>query len=70
MFFGEWSVRAVAATGKINHLTNYALRTVERATKKIREIQAEGRNITLFDMVVNMDGFNVINQACPTCKFA
>lgn len=67
-FFGDWNVRAVAVSGKIKHLTNYALRAVERATTKIRAIQAEGCNVTPFDMVINMDGFNVINQTCPTCK--
>lgn len=42
---GFCNVRVVAVSGKIKHLTNYALRAFERATTKIRAIQ-QGRNAT------------------------
>lgn len=67
-FFGDWNVRAVAVTGKIKHLTHYCHRATERTTKKIRDLQDQGKNITQFILLLNMDGFNLINQACPTCN--
>jgi len=66
-FYGDWNVRKQAIAGKIKQLTHYSLRGVERATRGIRRLQGEGKNVTQFILLLNMDGFNLINQACPTC---
>lgn len=67
VFYGDWNVRAAAVAGKIKHITHYCLRSVERVTTKVRELQAQGNNVTQWVLLLNMDGFNLINQACPTC---
>jgi len=66
-FFGDWNVRQMAVAGKVKQLTLYSLRGIERANTKIRESQAQGKNVTQWILLLNMDGFNLINQACPTC---
>jgi len=66
-YFGDWNVRSMALQGKMKQLILYSLRGIERATTKLRERQAQGKNVTQWILLLNMDGFNVINQACPAC---
>jgi len=40
---------------------------MEKATKLVREGQKQGKNITRFDYVLNLDGFNMVQHGCPRC---
>lgn len=67
--FGEWPVRSAVVSGKLRRLNRYGVKAIEYATRKVRELQASGKNVTQWVMLLNMDGFNVIQQACPSCKW-
>lgn len=41
---------------------------MELANIQVREMQAQGKNVTEWIELVNMDGFNLINQGCPLCQ--
>ncbi|ODN05694.1 SEC14-like protein 2 [Orchesella cincta] len=45
-YFGDWNVRSIALQGKMKQLILYSLRGIERATTKLRERQAQGKNVT------------------------
>lgn len=67
--FGEWPVRTAVVGGKLQRLNRYGVKAIEDATRKVRDLQASGKNVTQWVMLLNMDGFNVIQNACPSCKF-
>lgn len=66
--FGEWPMRTAVIAGKLPRLKRYSERAIEDATKKVRQLsETYGRNVTQWVMLLNMDGFSVIENACPSC---
>jgi hypothetical protein len=65
--FGKWNVKKALVTGKIIGLSNYAVRSVERCTVKIREQQKQGKDVSEWIHVLNMEGFGPEGPACANC---
>lgn len=66
--FGDWPLRTAVLSGKLPRLKRYGVKAIEVATRKVRALQEQGRNVTQWVMLLNMQGFNVIQNACPSCK--
>ncbi|ODM90798.1 SEC14-like protein 4 [Orchesella cincta] len=66
-FFGEWKLRTAVIAGKLPKLKRYGVKAIEDATRKVRELQYQGKNVTQWVMLLNMEGFNLRETACPSC---
>jgi len=64
---GQWDMRQSHVTGRDKRMFRYMLRVMEKATNLVREAQQDGKNITRFDYVLNLDGFNMVQHGCPRC---
>lgn len=40
---------------------------MEDATTTLRKMQSQGKNVTQFEFLVNMDNYNVIQHGCLQC---
>lgn len=65
----EWDVRGAVISGKGNKLLRYMIRGIESAAREVRSLQRSGHNITQWQVLLNMDNFNLIEHGCLQCKF-
>ncbi|CAL8111290.1 unnamed protein product, partial [Orchesella dallaii] len=65
--FGDWNVRQVALSGKLRKLLRYCFKLFENADEKIRNLRAQGKNVTQWGFIADLDDFTVQTQACPIC---
>jgi len=65
--FGDWNVRTIALAGKIQTLNRHIDRGFEMATAKVRKLQAEGKVVTQWDFIINMENYNLVQQGCLQC---
>lgn len=56
------------ATGIMRRLERYIDRNFEIATRKVRELQTSGQNVTQWDYIINMNNYNVLQHGCVPCK--
>ncbi|ODM99264.1 SEC14-like protein 2 [Orchesella cincta] len=64
---GEWDIRAVAVSGKLNAIMRYMELGMEESLQGILKIRMEGKNVTRFDFIFNMDGYNEVQHGCTQC---
>ncbi|CAL8128842.1 unnamed protein product [Orchesella dallaii] len=64
---GEWDIRAVAVSGKLNKIIRYVEMGMEESLQAIIKLRAEGKNVTRFDFIMNMDQYNEIQHGCTQC---
>ncbi|ODN02368.1 SEC14-like protein 2 [Orchesella cincta] len=65
--FGEWNLRKAAITGRMNKLIRWTYKFFEDASKRVREQQTEGKNVTQFTAVMGLDGFSPLTHTCALC---
>jgi len=63
----DWNVRRGMLQGKGARIMRYTYKLVFELNSKLIEIQKKQQNITQFTVVINLEGFNVIQHACPMC---
>ncbi|ODM92302.1 SEC14-like protein 2 [Orchesella cincta] len=63
----EWDIRRAMLQGKGQRLLRYVVGLVENITGQVCERQQKGMNVTQVVVLLNTEGFNVIQQACPIC---
>ncbi|CAL8083733.1 unnamed protein product [Orchesella dallaii] len=63
----EWDIRSAVLQGKTVRLVRYITALVENITGQVCERQQKGMNVTQDVMLLNADGINVVQQACPIC---
>jgi len=65
---GEWDLRKATVTGQSAKLTRYIDRIYEEITEKVRNMRTvEGKNVTQYYLIYDMDGFNLAQHGCPAC---
>jgi len=64
---GDWDLRRASVTGRIQRVLRYLDKAMDEATIKIREMQKEGKNVTKFFFIVNLDNFNLAQHTCAPC---
>ena len=65
---GDWDVREAVLSGKGDELLRYMVRGIESASQRIRTLQSEGKNVTQWQVILNMDNFNLHQHSCLQCK--
>ncbi|CAL8093053.1 unnamed protein product [Orchesella dallaii] len=64
---GTWNFRRAAVTGKMPRMIRYFYKLLEESTQTVIRNQYKGANVTEFSLIMNLDGFNAIQHACPAC---
>ncbi len=65
---GAYDLRQAGLTGKMSRVARYLDSYLEQVTTLVRTLrEKEGRNITQYSYVINMDGFNPIQHLCLQC---
>lgn len=54
--------------GKSKKFYRYMTRFFEAMTTKTRMLQKEGKPVTQFVLLINMENYNAMEQACVQCK--
>jgi len=65
--FGEWDIRAAGVAGQMPTLIRYLNKGMEDAVTTIRKFQSQGKNVTQFEFLVNMDNYNIVQHGCIQC---
>jgi len=65
--FGDWDIRGIALAGRMPHLIRYLVKGMEDAVTLVRKMQDQGKNVTQFDFLVNMDNYNIVQHGCLQC---
>lgn len=60
--FEDWDLRKIAIAGRLNELNRHLDRAFENVTTLIRQLQKEGKVVTQFDFIINMDNYNLATQ--------
>ncbi|XP_021951362.1 SEC14-like protein 2 [Folsomia candida] len=65
---GEWDLRKASVTGQAKRLGRYIDSIYEEINEKVRTMRlVEGKNVTQYFHIFDMDGFNLAQQGCGTC---
>lgn len=64
----DWDFRRASTSGNQMRLFRYMTKLLEEATVSVIKLQSEGKNVTQWKVLMNMDGFNLIQHACGSCK--
>lgn len=54
--------------GKLPRLQRYMDKMMDEISLKVVDLRNQGKNVTRWVLVTNVDGFNVIQHACSSCK--
>jgi len=65
---GSYDIRSLLVTGLAEKGSRYLEKYLEEITSLVRKLRAEGKNVTQYDFVVNMEGQNLVQHACLQCK--
>jgi len=65
--YDEWDIRKGVVAGKIQRLMRWMTYAQESGVRKVRELQAQGKNVTQWDFIINMNNFNLIQHGCVQC---
>ncbi|OXA54819.1 protein real-time isoform X2 [Folsomia candida] len=63
----EWDVRNAVVSGDADNLVRYMFRAVESGATRVRKSQENGQNVTQWQVVLNMDSFNLVQHGCLQC---
>ncbi|XP_021953235.1 SEC14-like protein 4 [Folsomia candida] len=58
-YSGIWDLRKAALAGKMDKLLLYASKMLEKAWLRVRDFQMEGKNVTRFAVIIDLDKVNV-----------
>ncbi|ODM91439.1 SEC14-like protein 2, partial [Orchesella cincta] len=65
--FGEWDIRRACVSGKAQRLTRYLYKALDEATAKVRSLQSEGKQVSQWTSVLDMEGYAVSTHGCFCC---
>ena len=63
----DWDIRRAHLQGKLERLQRYMDKMLDEISLKVINMRAEGKNITRWVLLTNVEGFNVIQHACSSC---
>jgi hypothetical protein len=63
--YGKWNI--LTAVPKLSALNDYAVRSMERCTVKVREQQSKGKDVSQWTLLLNLEGFTPVLSACVGC---
>jgi hypothetical protein len=65
---GEWDLRAAVVAGQTQKLGRYIDHIYEEVAEKTRKLRFEqGKNVTQYYLLFDMEGFTLAQQGCPSC---
>jgi hypothetical protein len=65
---GEWDLRKASVSGQSQKLTRYIDSIYEEINAKVRTMRLqEGKNVTQYYQIFDMEGFTLQQQGCPAC---
>lgn len=62
-----WDIRALAVQGRSKQLIRWMAKMYEDVTTRVRELQAQGKNVTRFSMLNTLENFNLVESGCLQC---
>lgn len=65
---GAWDIRAAVVQGKLPRLTRYVDHFLETLVQKIFTAQESGVEVTRALFLIDLEGFNLKQHTCPSCK--
>lgn len=68
MSTGEWNVRGILLSGKLERAVRYYDKMFEETSTLIRQAQKDGDNMTQFNLIMDFSNWNLVVHACPLCK--
>ncbi|ODM88855.1 SEC14-like protein 2, partial [Orchesella cincta] len=63
----SWNIRRTIVQGRRSRLIRLAYRMYIGLMEKVVELNGKQQNITRFSVLMNFDGFNLVQHACPNC---
>jgi len=63
----EWDIRKGVLAGKLKKMMRWMTYGQETAVRRVRELQAQGKNVTQWHFIINMNNFNLHQHACAQC---
>jgi len=63
-----WDVRSAVLSGRRDQLIRWMIKMMEDATKKVRQFEDEGKNVTRWAMIYDLGYFNLAQSGCLNCK--
>jgi len=67
MDVADWDIRRGILSGQRDRLIRYSFGAFEKGAQIVRQMQADGQNVTQFTMVANFEDFNVVQHGCLQC---
>ncbi|XP_021968240.1 SEC14-like protein 2 [Folsomia candida] len=67
MSTGEWNVRGILLSGKLERAVRYYDKMFEETSTLIRQAQKDGDNMTQFNLIMDFSNWNLVVHACPLC---
>lgn len=64
---GDWNIRRASVTGKLPRLQRYMDKMMDEISMKVLRLRSDGKNVTRWVLLTNVEGFNVVQHACPAC---
>jgi len=65
--YDEWDIRKGVVAGKLQRIMRWMAYALDTGVRRVRELQAEGKNVTQWDFIINMNNFNLIQHGCIQC---
>lgn len=65
--FGHWDLRNAEITGRFERLKRFGERIMEEEETIVRNSQAQGKLVTRAMVIMDMDGFNLVQHMCSRC---
>ncbi|CAL8068094.1 unnamed protein product [Orchesella dallaii] len=64
---GQWNLRTVHLSGLADRAQLFLDKVMDGAAAQVRRVQTEGKNVTRFLFLLNLEGFNLVEHGCPRC---
>ncbi|ODM93185.1 SEC14-like protein 2 [Orchesella cincta] len=64
---GQWDLRQAHLSGQGQRAQLFLDKVMDEAANQVRRAQHEGKNVTRFHFLLNLDGFNLVQHGCPRC---
>lgn len=65
---GGYDVRKAIISGKGDRLLRYVDRAYEKACGLVRELGNKYQNVSQGNLILNLDGFNLVQTGCLRCE--
>jgi hypothetical protein len=63
-------LRQVAIAGETDRFMRYVDSAIEKACLKVRTLQEKYQNVTQGILMINIDGYNLVEHGCLQCKLS